>query len=151
MSGQKTKKSTGNFLQSVKGKILFMGILGIAAAVIIGLVGIISINQNAKNSEVVSTVDEINVLQAQNLGNDALYQYYVDENYLNATLANLDEMEQKAQRLQSMADASYQDSVSSILDKISASKTNYSELQRIRALQIHLRKTLNSLRYKVHI
>ena len=129
MNGQVTQKSTGSFFQSVKGKILFMGVLGIAAAVIIGLVGITSINQNAKNSEVVSTVNEINVLQAQNLGNDALYQYYVDENYLNATLENLDEMEQKALRLKSIAGSSYQASVDSILDKVSASKTNYNELQ----------------------
>lgn len=128
MNGQMTQKSTGNFFQSVKGKILFMGVLGIAAAVVIGLVGITSINKNAQNSEVVSAVNEINVLQAQNLGNDALYQYYVDENYLNATLANLDEMEQKALRLKEIAGSSYQGSINSILDKVSASKTNYNEL-----------------------
>ena len=128
MSKKKTQKNTGNFIHSVKGKILIMGILGIAAAIVIGLVGIISINRNAQNSEVVSTVDEINVLQAQNIGNDALYQYYVDETYLNATLANLDEMEKNAQRLKQIGDLSYQGSIDSILDKISQSKTNFSEL-----------------------
>ena len=128
MSKQKTK-STGTFLQSVKGKILFMGILGIVAAVVIGLVGIISINKNAKSSKVVSTVNEISILQAKNVGNDALYQYYVDESYLNATLLNLDKMEQNATGLQQIADQSYQESVTSILEKVSASKNNYTELQ----------------------
>ena len=129
MSKEKTQENKGNFIQSVKGKILVMGSLGIAAALVIGLVGIISINRNAQNSEVVSTVDEINILQAKNIGNDALYQYYVDESYLNATLTNLDEMEQSAQRLKKIGDPSYQSSIDSILEKISASKTNYSELQ----------------------
>ena len=65
------KQSKGNFIQSVKGKILIMGALGIAAALIIGIVGITSIHRNGQNSEIVALVDEINVLQAQNLANDA--------------------------------------------------------------------------------
>ena len=129
MSKENTQKSKGTFIQSVKGKILVMGALGIAAAIAIGLVGIISINRNAQNSEVVSTVDKINILQAQNIGNDALYQYYVDETYLNATLTNLDSMELSAQSLKKIAGPLYQGSVDSILDKISTSKTNYTELQ----------------------
>ena len=105
MSKQTSQRNNGTFIQSVKGKILVMGILGIAVAIAIGIVGIISINRNAANSEVVSTVDEINILQAKNIGNDALYQYYVDETYLNATLINLDDMEQAALRLQKIADS----------------------------------------------
>lgn len=128
MSKQKTQSTKFTFIRSVKGKILVMGILGIAAAIVIGLVGVSSINRNAKYSEVVSTVDKINILQAQNIGNDALYQYYVDEAYLNATLTNLDEMEQSALRLKKIADSSYQNSIDSILDKISTSKTNFSDL-----------------------
>ncbi len=128
MSKQKTQSTKFTYIRSVKGKILVMGILGIAAAIVIGLVGVSSINRNAKYSEVVSTVDKINILQAQNIGNDALYQYYVDEAYLNATLTNLDEMEQSALRLKKIADSSYQNSIDSILDKISTSKTNFSDL-----------------------
>ena len=87
------------FYQSVKGKILMMGALGIIAAVIIGVVGVSSIHKNGQNSEVVSLVNEIGVLQAQNMANDALYQYYVDESYLNASLENLDSMEQRLSSL----------------------------------------------------
>ena len=76
MSKQKTQSTKFTFIRSVKGKILVMGILGIAAAIVIGLVGVSSINRNAKYSEVVSTVDKINILQAQNIGNDALYYSY---------------------------------------------------------------------------
>ena len=95
----KTRINKSNLLQSVKGKILVMGVLGIAVAVIVGLVGVVSINRNAKNSEVVSLVNEINVLQSENLANDALYQYYVDEEYLDTTLSHLDEMDLKANQL----------------------------------------------------
>lgn len=121
-------KQTGGFVHSVKGKILIMGILGIAAAVVIGIVGVFSINKNAQSSEIVSTVNEINVLQSQNLANDALYQYYVEESYLKAALENLANMEQQAVQLESIADESYRASVDSIIENIEKNKTNYNEI-----------------------
>ncbi len=121
-------KQTGGFVHSVKGKILIMGILGIAAAAVIGIVGVFSINKNAQSSEIVSTVNEINVLQSQNLANDALYQYYVEESYLKSALDNLANMEQQAVQLESIADESYRASVDSIIENIEKNKTNYNEI-----------------------
>ncbi|MCR5556165.1 MAG: hypothetical protein K6F75_01215 [Butyrivibrio sp.] len=123
----------GKFYQSVKGKILMMGALGIIAAIIIGAVGVTSINRNGKNSEVVSLVDEIGLLQAQNLANDALYQYYVDESYLNASLENLDVMEQKAQQLKKLAGPGYMSSVDSIISNVEQYKSNFNEIKSINA------------------
>ena len=65
-------KNNGTFIQSVKGKILIMGVLGIAAALIIGILGISSNSRNGQMSEMVALVNEISVLQSQNLANDAL-------------------------------------------------------------------------------
>ncbi len=125
------KRSKGNFIQSVKGKILIMGSLGIAAAIVIGVVGVTSINRNAKISEMVSTVDEINVLQSRNLANDALYQYYVDESYLNASLDNLSDIEQNAQLLRSTAGPEYQASIDSMITNVDQVISNYNEISRI--------------------
>ena len=119
------------FYQSVKGKILMMGALGIIAAIIIGVVGVTSINRNGRNSEVVSLVNEIGVLQAQNLANDALYQYYVDESYLNSSIENLDAMDQKAQQLKGLAGAEYKSSVDSIITNVEQNKANFNEIKSI--------------------
>ncbi len=123
----------GKFFQSVKGKILMMGALGIVAAIIIGVVGVTSINRNGKNSEVVSLVNEIGVLQAQNLANDALYQYYVDESYLNSSLENLEAMEQKAQQLEKIAGPGYKSKVESIISNVEQNKANFNEIKSINA------------------
>lgn len=128
---KKGAKQAGGFVHSVKGKIFIMGALGIAAAVVIGIVGVFSINKNAQSSEIVSTVNEINVLQSQNLANDALYQYYVDESYLKAALDNLANMEQQAVKLESLADESYRASVDAIIENIEKNKTNYNEILNI--------------------
>ena len=104
----KTKKK-GSIFQSIKGKIMIMGVFAISVAIVIGQVGITSINQNAKNSQVESTVNTISVLQSENQANEALYQYYVDQTYLDTILANLDKMSEGATKIQSIADASYQE------------------------------------------
>ena len=125
------KDTTTNIFQTVKGKTLIMGALGIVAALIIGGVGVFSINRNAKNAEVVSLVNDISVLQSENLANDALYQYYVDENYLNSTLANLDAMEEKGKELKKSAGVGYQSTIGAILENVAKDKENFNEIKRI--------------------
>lgn len=128
MKRVKNTKKKGMLFQSIKGKIAIMGIFAIAAAVLIGYVGITSVDRNAKNSQVESTVNTISVLQSQNLANEALYQYYVDQNYLDTIVSNLDQMSQKATELQSITDASYDESVQAILDNVAKSKENYNSI-----------------------
>ena len=139
MAEKSKVKSKGNFFQSVKGKILLMGALGIVAALIIGGVGVSSINKNGQNSEVVALVNEINVLQSQNLANDALYQYYVDEAYLNDALTNLKSMEQKAQELEKIAGTEYRTSVDAIISNVDQNISNYNEI-----LSIHQERGYDS-------
>ena len=127
----KNKTNKGNFIQSVKGKILIMGALGIAAALVIGIVGVTSIHKNGQNSEIVSLVNEISVLQSQNLANDALYQYYVDKSYLEASLSNLSTMDQKAKELKSLSGPEYKDSVDSIISNVDKDISNYNEISSI--------------------
>ena len=128
-SAQKTSKSTGgSVFSSIRGKFLITGALGVIAALIIGLVGVTSISKNSKNSEVVSLVNDISLMQTQNLANDALYQYYVDQSYINDTIANLKSMNEKATKLKSLSDASTSSSVSSIIDNVQKISANYEEM-----------------------
>ena len=113
---------------SVRAKFLLTGILGVAAALIIGLVGIGSISQNSSNSEVVSLVNDISVMQTENLANDALYQYYVDSSYIDSTLDNLNSMNAKATELKAIADGSYGSSIDTILELVGRDSANYEEI-----------------------
>ncbi len=128
MKSKAKKKKKGTIFQSIKGKIMIMGVFSLAASIVIGTVGINSINRNATNSQIESMVNTISVLQSQNEANEALYQYYVDQSYLDSILANLDKMSENAVKLQSIADASYQDSVQTILDEVEKSKQNYNSI-----------------------
>ena len=123
------KKSS--FFGSVRGKFILTGVLGVIAALIIGVVGITSISRNSKNSEIVALVDEISVKQAENLANDALYQYYVEKSYIDTTIDNLSSMNTNANKLKSIADASYSASINSIIENINQGSANYAEILNI--------------------
>ncbi len=128
MKKSKGTKRKGTILQSIKGKIAIMGVFAIVAAGLVGYVGITSINRNVRNSQVESNVNSISVLQSQNLANEALYQYYVDQSYLDTTIENLNQMSTKAVELQTIADASYAEWVQTILDNVAKSKENYNAI-----------------------
>ena len=114
-------------LQSIKSKIVLMGVFAIAAAVIIGYVGIKSINRNVKNSQVESVVNTINSLQAQSQVDEALYQHYVDQAYLESILADLKTMAEKADELKKI-DSSYNDAVQKLLDGVAKCEANYTKI-----------------------
>ena len=75
---------TGNVLQTIKSKIVIMGVFSILVAVGIGVLGINSLNRNSSNSEIESIVNEIDVLQTKNLALEAQYQYYIEQSYLDS-------------------------------------------------------------------
>ncbi len=142
------KKATGSvakkaevqkfaLFQSIKSKIILMGVFAIAAAAVIGYVGINSINRNVKNSQVESVVNTISSLQAQNQVDEALYQHYVDQAYLENILADLKTMAEKANELEKI-DSSYTDAVQKLVDGVAKCEENYSKI-----IELHNLRSFN--------
>lgn len=128
----KVKKNLKFSMQSMKGKNMAMGFVAIVASLVIGCVGIFSVNQNVQNNKVESYVNSINVLQSKNNAGDAQYQYYVDQMYLDSIKDNLDEMSETAKSLKKSAKLSYQKSVSQMMDEITTCQENYDKM-----IQLH--------------
>ena len=128
--GKSTIRSVVIF-QTIKSKILLMGVFSILVAVCIGVLGINSINRNTSNSEIESIVNEIDVLQAKNLGLEAQYQYYIDQKYLDNILDNLGQMTLNAELLQHLTDTKYKEDIDKILEKLTKSSTNYSKISEL--------------------
>ena len=85
------KKGIG-LIQSMKGKAALMGVLAIASSVVIGGVGIRSINRIVNNGETKTLINSIIKLQTDDKANDALYQYYTDRQYLDHIQVNQQQM-----------------------------------------------------------
>jgi len=112
----------------IKSKILLMGVFSIVVAVCIGVLGINSINRNGRNSEIEEIVNEMDVLQAKNLALEAQYQYYIDQSYLDQIRSNLEQMTANAELLQRQAGGKYKEDVDDMLDRLTRSKANYSNI-----------------------
>jgi methyl-accepting chemotaxis protein len=117
--------------QTIKSKIMIMGVFSILVAVVIGVIGINSINRNSTNSEIESIANEIDVLQAKNLALEAQYQYYIDQKYLDGILSNLGQMIEGVQSLKAMTSDKYAGSVNQMLDSLTKIESNYSQISQL--------------------
>ena len=130
-------------VQSIKGKILLMGGVAIAASVILGSGGITALNKNSRNNEVLKEINAINVAQSENQSLETSYLYFLDDSYLEKIVKNLSDMENDSKAAKKSA---------SILEKIIHRSVNWhhrevtlrmwenirNSLPMMRILQIHL-------------
>lgn len=129
MNEDKNGMRSAGLFQTIKSKILLMGIFSILVAVCIGVLGMISLNKNSSNSGIGSLVNEIDVLQAKNLALEAQYQYYIDQKYLDNILDNLDQMVSNVEQLRGMTGAAYREDTDKMLDGLTRIQSNYREIR----------------------
>ncbi|SES84604.1 methyl-accepting chemotaxis protein [[Clostridium] polysaccharolyticum] len=115
-------------LKTIRGKVTTMGVLAILASLVIGFIGIGSINRNAVSNEINSLIGQVSALQYKNQSLEALYQYYMDPSYLDTILSNLNSMQKNARKLNTIAGKTYQSQVKEILSDIRITKSNYKKL-----------------------
>ena len=121
------KKGIG-LIQSMKGKSALMGVLAIASSVVIGGVGIISINRIVNNGETETLINSIIKLQTDDKANDALYQYYIDQQYLDHIQVN---QQQMLENVDKVTNPEYRDIVAKIRSGVETTKTNYDTIVKL--------------------
>ena len=121
------KKGIG-LIQSMKGKAALMGVLAIASSVVIGGVGIISINRIVNNGETETLINSIIELQTDDKANDALYQYYTDRQYLDHIQVN---QQQMLENVDKVTNPEYRDIVAKIRSGVETTKSNYDTIVKL--------------------
>lgn len=121
------KKGIG-LIQSMKGKAALMGVLAIASSVVIGGVGIRSINRIVNNGETKTLINSIIKLQTEDKANDALYQYYIDQQYLDDIQVN---QQQMLENVDKVTNPEYRDIVAKIRSGVETTKSNYDTIVKL--------------------
>ena len=121
------KKGIG-LIQSMKGKAALMGVLAIASSVVIGGVGIISINRIVNNGETETLINSIIKLQTEDKANDALYQYYIDQQYLDDIQVN---QQQMLENVDKVTNPEYRDIGAKIRSGVETTKSNYDTIVKL--------------------
>ena len=122
------KMITLNLFSSIRNRIIFMGVFAIGATALLGVEGIYATNKLTRNNKVESLVNEMNILQVNNQKSDALYQYYVEKDYLNNITENLEKMTECANELKKNTAHTAKDTVNEIAMQITSNKENYDKI-----------------------
>lgn len=129
MKNDRNSKVRTGLGQSIKGKILLMGGVAVLASVILGGVGIVALNKNSRNNEVLKKINEINLAQNENQSLDTSYLYFLDDSYLESIVNNLEDMEKDNAEAKKSAGSGFRKKLDSIDDTLSACKDNYTQIR----------------------
>lgn len=127
--GQSYRDGKGNFLTSIKGKIVLMGTVAIAASGILGYVGMSSLNRSSRNNEVSTDINRINLYQYENQSLDTSYLYFLESSYLDNIVENLGKMVSLADSAEDQGGSSVKKDISAMGDTIKNCKDNYEEIR----------------------
>ena len=83
-------------LNSIRGKLFTLGTVSIATTIILGITGINLINSNNSNNEVMTNVNNINLLQNENQTLEVSFLYHLDNEYYKNIQTNLQTMSDNA-------------------------------------------------------
>ena len=118
-------------VQSIKGKILLMGGVAIAASVVLGSVGIMALNRNSRNNEVLKQINAINLAQNENQSLDTSYLYFLEDSYLEKIVKNLDNMENDSKTAKKSASLKEKSKLDYIAKTITECKDNYTQIRKL--------------------
>lgn len=126
---KKEQKELKNPLQTIKGKILLMGGIAIAASVALGYMGMSALTKNSKNNQVLTEMNHINLYQYENQSLDTSYLYFLEDSYLENIVANLEKMADSSRAAQKKAGSGFSKDISSIGDVIAQCQENYDQIR----------------------
>lgn len=121
----------GRFLQSIRGKIFLMGSTAVIASVILGAVGIISLNQNNSNQEVLTEMNRINLYQYENQSLDTSYLYFLEDSYLAGIVENMGDMEQSAGAAMQSSGKRFEEELTAMEQSIAECGENYRSIREL--------------------
>lgn len=84
-------------MKSIKAKLIMLGAVSMICTVILGLVGIYIMNSNNASNQVLSDINNINLMQNENVTQETSFLYDLDLSHYQTIRSNLSAMEQAAQ------------------------------------------------------
>ena len=126
MSQRKTRKKI--LFRSIRNKLFLLGIVAIAATIILGVTGIDMINRNNVNNQVLADINNINLHQNENYTKEVSFLYNLDNSDNQAILENLKSMEAAAQDALGHSELGFNAELNSIKNNITKNTQNMSTL-----------------------
>lgn len=125
----KQKNATGKKpFKTLKARLFLMAGVSVATTVILGVIGINSMNKNNDNMQLTADINNIHLLQNQNKTLDVSFLYELDNAYNNQQMENLQKMQEYAQNAAKYKNAAYGSALDSISQDIQKTSDNMKTL-----------------------
>ncbi|MCM1258633.1 MAG: methyl-accepting chemotaxis protein [Roseburia sp.] len=128
MKGRRQRKRE-SFFGSLKGKLLVMGSISLMTSIILGIVGIASLNKNNAYNQILEAVNDVNVKQYENQSLETSYLYFLEDSYLKNLAVNLEEMHARELGAKGLAGVSYDKAMESMAEITEKCQENYNRLR----------------------
>lgn len=128
MKGRRQQKRQ-SFFGSLKGKLLIMGSISLITSIILGIVGITSLNKNNAYNQILEAVNDVNVKQYENQSLETSYLYFLEDSYLEKLTVNLEEMHGRELGAQGLAGGRYDKAMESMAEITEKCQENYNRLR----------------------
>lgn len=118
----------GHIFGGIRGKILCISAVSVAASLVLGGAGITALNKTSRNNTILKDINQVNLAQNENQALDTSYCYYLDNSYLEKIVSNLGDMESDAENAGKHAWSGWSKDVSEMKDALDQTKDNYSQI-----------------------
>ncbi|WP_310601611.1 HAMP domain-containing methyl-accepting chemotaxis protein [Anaerosporobacter sp.] len=122
------KKQKTNVFRTIQGKIIELGSIAFIGILILGLVGVYGIRRNNNNSDIETSISEINQLQGKNEAADSMYIYYLEQVYLDTITNNLDKMKLLSEEIEKTIDSKFDSDMNQMQESIEKNLANYQQI-----------------------
>lgn len=127
-----TNNSSGfHILPTIKSKVIFMSVIAVLASLILGNFGLLALNKNGKNNQILSDISNINLRDYENQELNTSFLYFLDNTYLDKIISNLETMQTTAQNMNTVQIKEYRDDISNIQSIIDSTKANYENIREL--------------------
>ena len=114
--------------RSIRNKLMLLGTVAVAAAVILGLTGIYLISSSSDNNKVLEDINNVNLYQNENQTLDVSFLYNLDNSDNEKIIENLSQMSVAAKDSFEYAESEYQDELKSISSSVDKNLENMNTL-----------------------
>lgn len=126
---KKKKESTkGNFFQTIRGKVICMGVISLAASMILGIAGFQSLERSGKNNDVLAEINRINLYQYENTAQETAFLYFLENKYLEQIIKNLEQMQKYVKNAKNLSGRAFQDDFADMSQTITDTKDCYAQI-----------------------
>lgn len=118
-------------IRSIRGKLILLGIVAVAATAVLGSVGIWSLNSTNKNNDLLSAMNEINLINNENETLNVQFLYQLDNSYNEQMRTNAEKMVQTLETATKKNGAGFQSELSKLQSDVQMTANNLQSLEEL--------------------